>query len=88
MVGAPADNLCTRLFSMASLRCNICDEIIETAEVGQHVSGRNHAVKKKVAEFNEMNAQVGRTRYDSDVSIVNAWIRGLHSYDFLSSGRT
>ena len=53
-------------------------------EEGEHASGRNHAVKKKVAEFNEMNAQVGRNRYENDVSVVNAWIRGLHGYDFLS----
>lgn len=73
---------------METLRCNICDEIIEMAEVSQHVSGRNHAVKKKVAEFNEMNAQVGRNRYENDTSVVNAWIRSLYGYDFLSSGKT
>lgn len=73
---------------METLRCNICDEIIEIAQVNEHISGRNHAVKKKVAEFNEMNAQVGRSRYENDVSIVNAWIRNLYGYDFLSSGKT
>ncbi|UVS68581.1 hypothetical protein [Nitrososphaera viennensis] len=71
------------------LRCNICNEIIEMADVGQHVTGRNHAVKKKVAEFNEMNAQVGgssssRRNYESDTSVVNAWIRGLYVRDYLS----
>jgi hypothetical protein len=62
--------------------------MIDTAGVSEHVSGRNHAVKKKVAEFNEMNAQVGRNRYEDDTSVVNAWIRSLYSYDFLSSGKT
>jgi hypothetical protein len=73
---------------MENLLCNICGEVIDMAEVSQHVSGRNHAVKKKVAEFNEMNAQVGRNRYENDTSVVNAWIRSLYSYDFLSSGKT
>jgi hypothetical protein len=41
-----------------------------------------------VAEFNEMNAQVGKARYENDVSVVNAWIRNLYGYDFLSSGKT
>ena len=44
------------------LRCNICNEVIDLAEVGQHVTSRNHAVKKKVAEFHEMNAQLGNGR--------------------------
>ena len=77
------------------LRCNICNEVIDVAEVGQHVTGRNHAVKKKVAEFHEMNAQVGGTSnnssmrkyYDGDTSVVNAWIRGLYVRDYLSSGQ-
>lgn len=69
---------------MEKLRCNICDELVDASDVPAHIAGRNHAVKKKVAEFNEMNAQVGR-RYDNDVSVVNAWIRNLHGYDFLSS---
>jgi hypothetical protein len=70
------------------LRCNICDELIKITDVGQHVSGRNHAVKKKVAEFHEMNAQVGsRRNYDSDTSVINAWIRGLYTCDFLSSSQ-
>jgi hypothetical protein len=77
-----------RLDRMENLRCNICDEVIEMASVSEHVSGRNHAVKKKVAEFNEMNAQVGRNRYENDTSVVNVWIRSLYSYDFLSSGKT
>jgi hypothetical protein len=73
------------------LHCNICNEIIEMAEVGQHVTGRNHAVKKKVAEFHEMNAQVGTRRnnsYDGDTSVINAWIKDLYVHDFLSSGQT
>lgn len=77
-----------RLVCMENLRCNICDEVVEMAGVSEHVSGRNHAVKKKVAEFNEMNTQVGRNRYENDTSVVNAWIRGLYGYDFLSSGKT
>lgn len=79
------------------LRCNICNEIIEMSEVGQHVAGRNHAVKKKVAEFHEMNAQIGGGSSSSkanayndnnDASVVNSWIRGLYAHDFLSSGQT
>jgi hypothetical protein len=71
------------------LRCNICDELVDMLEAGQHVSGRNHAIRKKVVEFHEMNAQVGGKRnYDGDTSVINAWIKGLYSYDFLSSGQT
>ncbi len=70
------------------LRCNICNEIIETVEVSQHITGRNHAVKRKVAEFHEMNAQVGnkRSNYEGDTSVINMWIKGLYVRDFLSLG--
>ena len=88
MLGAPAHNARAFSFCMENLRCNICDEIVEATKAGEHASDRNHAVKRKVAEFNEMNAQVGRNRYENDVSVINAWIRGLHGYDFLSSGKT
>ncbi len=67
--------------------CNICDEVISSSTVDQHVAGRNHGVKKKVAEFNEMNAQV-RSSHQHDMSIVKAWIKELYNYDFLSTGRT
>ena len=69
------------------IRCNICDETLSSADVAGHIAGRNHAVKKKVAEYNEMNAQV-KSSYQHDTSVVKAWIRDLHNYDFLSSGRT
>ena len=70
---------------MESIRCNMCEEII--SDVAGHVAGRNHAVKKKVAEFQEMNALVSKS-YDQDTSVLKAWIRDLHSYDYLSTGRT
>jgi hypothetical protein len=69
------------------IRCNICDEVIDTSTVEQHVAGRNHSVKKKVAEFNEMNTQI-KPSYQSDTSVVRTWIRDLHNYDFLSTGKT
>ena len=69
------------------IRCNICDEIISASAVEQHVAGRNHGVKRKVAEFNEMNTQI-RSSYQNDTSVVRAWIRDLYNYDFLSTGRT
>jgi hypothetical protein len=68
------------------LRCNICDSLVEQIEVAQHVAGRNHGIKKKVAEFQEMNALV-RKQYENDISIASAWIRNLHERDFLSSGK-
>ena len=70
------------------IRCNICDEIISTTTIDQHVAGRSHAVKKKVAEFHEMNAQIKSSLYQDDTSIVMAWIKDLHNYDFLSTGKT
>jgi hypothetical protein len=69
------------------IRCNVCDEVISPSSVEQHVAGRSHAVKKKVAEFNEMNAQI-KMLYQNDTSVVKAWIRDLYNYDFLSMGRT
>lgn len=72
--------------SSAALWCNICNENVAGMEVALHVSGRNHGVKKKVAEFQEMNALV-RKQYDNDVSVVSAWIKNLHERDFLSSGK-
>ncbi|MEW5840745.1 hypothetical protein [Nitrososphaera sp.] len=71
----------------ALVRCNICDENVGMLEVAQHVAGRGHGIKKKVADFQEMNALV-RRQYENDQSVVAAWIRNLHGYDFLSSGRT
>ena len=72
---------------MESIRCNICDEVISSATVEQHLAGRNHSIKKKVAEFQEMNAQV-KSSYQNDMSIVRAWIKDLYNYDFLSMDRT
>ena len=69
------------------IRCNICEEILSINMVDHHVAGRNHAVKKKVAEFHEMNAQV-KSLYHDDISIVSAWIKNLYNYDFLSMGET
>ncbi len=69
------------------IRCNICDETLSITIVDQHVAGRNHAVKKRVAEFHEMNAQV-KSWYQNDISIISAWIKNLHNYDFLSMGET
>lgn len=69
------------------IRCNMCDEVIDTSTVEQHVAGRNHSVKKKVAEFNEMNTQI-KPSYQNDTSVVRAWIRDLYNYDFLSTGKT
>jgi len=72
---------------MDDIRCNICEEVIGFSSVEQHLTGRNHGIKKKVAEFNEMNLQI-RASYQHDTSIVKAWIRDLYYYDFLSTGRT
>ena len=72
---------------MEIIRCNICDEVISSAAVEQHIASRNHSVKKKVAEFNEMNAQV-KPSYQHDTSVVKAWIKDLYNYDFLSTGKT
>lgn len=69
------------------IRCNICDEVISSSTIEQHVAGRNHSVKKKVAEFNEMNAQI-KPSYQQDTSVVRAWIKDLYNYDFLSTGKT
>lgn len=69
------------------IRCNICDEIIISSTIEQHVAGRNHRMMKKVAEFYEMNAQM-KPSYQYDTSIIKAWIKDLYNYDFLSTGKT
>jgi hypothetical protein len=51
----------------------------------QHVSSRNHSIRKKVAEFNEMNSQF-KPAYRGDISVATAWIRDLYKYDFLTLG--
>lgn len=72
----------------AELRCNCCDEMINSMEVSQHVAGKSHGIKKRVAEFRLMNVQVGvRQQQEEDISVINAWIRNLHKVDFLSSGQ-
>lgn len=68
------------------IRCNICDEVINSSTVLLHVAGKNHRVKKKVAEFNEMNALV-RSSFQRDTSVVQAWIKELYHHDSLSTGR-
>ena len=68
---------------MGKIRCNVCDEILDSTLVAEHVAARSHAVRKKVSEFNEMNMQV-KPSYPQDISIVGAWIKGLYCYDFLS----
>lgn len=90
----------TATTAITTIRCNICDEVISSYSVAQHVAGRNHAIKKRVAEFNEMNAQIGSRRssssllspscssYQHDTSVLKMWIRDLHNYDFLSTGKT
>ncbi|MGH9993000.1 MAG: hypothetical protein ACREBU_04685 [Nitrososphaera sp.] len=72
---------------MGDIRCNICDEVMGSFSVNEHVAGRSHAIRKKVAEFNEMNAQM-KPFHQPDISIITAWIKNLHHYDFLSSGKT
>ena len=72
---------------MSELRCNVCDQLIQSAMVSEHVSSRNHSIRKKVAEFNEMNSQF-KPSYRDDISIARAWIRDLYKYDFLTSGAT
>lgn len=76
-----------RLSAMSALWCNICGESLEVSAVSQHVAGKSHSIRRKVAEFNEMNAQFKPLRRD-DVSIIRAWISDLHRYDFLSTGLT
>ena len=71
------------LFLVGKIRCNMCDEILDSTLVAEHVAARSHAVRKKVSEFNEMNLQV-RPLQQHDISIVGAWIRSLYCYDFLS----
>ncbi len=68
------------------IRCNICDETISSSTIEQHIGSRNHAVKKKVADFQEMNMQV-KSLYQNDTSVMKAWIRDLYEYDFLSTGK-
>jgi hypothetical protein len=93
LLGVAVDNSIAALLRMENnIRCNICDEIISSSSVSEHLAGRNHAVRKKVAEFHEMNAQVGSRQQQQypqhEISIVRAWIRDLHNYDYLSTGRT
>ena len=74
-----------------NFRCNICDESVTSTLVDQHVSSRNHSIKKKVAEYHEMNAMIKHPSLlltQHEISVVNAWIRDLHKYDFLSTGKT
>lgn len=75
------------------LRCNVCDEAVSPSALERHIAGRNHAIKKKVAEFNEMNSQLGRGGSGSrvqacggeedGVSVMTSWIRSLHQSDFI-----
>lgn len=74
-----------------NFRCNICDEVIGSSLVEEHVSSRNHAIKKRVAEFHEMNAMIKQPSLSPnqhDISVVSTWLRDLYKYDFLTTGRT
>jgi hypothetical protein len=68
---------------MADLRCNVCNEIVRADLVTQHVAGRNHSIKKKVAQYNEMNAQI-KPSYRNDIPVARVWIRDLYEFDCLS----
>jgi hypothetical protein len=68
-------------------RGNICDEIITSSAVEQHVVSRNHSLKKKMADFNEMNVQI-KPPYQRDNSVIRTWIRDLYNYDYLSTRKT
>lgn len=70
---------------MSELRCNVCDEVVQQNLVAEHLAARNHSIRKKVAEFNEMNIQF-KPSYRDDISALGAWIRDLYKSDFLSSG--
>lgn len=66
-----------------ALKCNVCDEMVNEGLITQHVASRNHSIRKKVAQFNEMNIQFKPT-YQDDISTVRAWIKDLHKHDYLS----
>jgi hypothetical protein len=67
------------------IRCSVCDEIVDSTMVAEHIAARSHSVRKKVAEFNEMNAQV-KLSSQQEISVLGAWIKSLYCYDFLSKG--
>ncbi|NOJ27240.1 MAG: hypothetical protein DA330_04425 [Nitrososphaera sp.] len=66
------------------LRCNFCEEMVNLVDVSQHVAGKNHGIKKRVAEFRLTNAQIGSKQQAEDISVIDAWIRNLHASDFMS----
>lgn len=68
--------------SQQFLRCNICDQTVAQSQVAEHIASRNHSIKKKVAEYNEMNTQIKKA-YDNDTSLLRVWIRDLHQKDFI-----
>jgi hypothetical protein len=58
------------------LRCNICDKMIDRTVIEVHIASRTHSIMKKVAEYNEMNALIGRS-YSQDSSVVKFWWRDV-----------
>ena len=58
------------------LRCNVCDKAFDYSLIEAHVTSRDHSIMKKVAEYNEMNALMGRS-YKRDTSVVRIWVRGI-----------
>ncbi len=58
------------------MRCNVCDKVLEYSQIEMHVGSRAHSIMKKVAEYNEMNALIGR-QYFEDASVTKIWIRDL-----------
>lgn len=66
------------------MRCNICDEILSHSSITAHLASRNHSIKKKVAEYNEMNSLLRRTYENDDRSVLQVWITGLYAKDAVS----
>jgi hypothetical protein len=66
------------------VRCNMCEVNVSTSAVQQHLEGRNHSLRKRVAEFNEMNLNLSRTNPD-DTSTIKSWIKNLYYHDYLSN---
>jgi hypothetical protein len=81
------NNNASAILTCMEIRCNICDEVISSSFVDRHVASRNHAVRKKVVEFHEMNAQI-KSPYQNDMSVVRTWIKDLYNCDFLSVDKT
>jgi hypothetical protein len=58
------------------IKCNICETNIESKNITEHTSAKEHQLKKTTLERDLLNLK-SRKSYLEDFSVISTWIEGL-----------